>query len=275
MSPALSTLARAVGPFATMTAHRAHQRYIGWREGAAEGDQFVDGERVPPDELIRLVAGTQTASQWLQTGRADARLITELLRRNGVAIADVGALLDFGCGCGRVLRCWDGVRGSVNGCDYDGRLARWTRSAFPQHSVRINGSRPPLPYRSGSLDLVYALSVLTHLGPEAQVAWLRDLRRILKPTGLLIFTVHGDRFTPLLDAREWAAYDRDGNVTRNAALEGQEGCAAFNAPHQVTQRLLPAAGLELVDALYEDISDEGPYTKPILALQDAYLVRRA
>ena len=122
--------------------------------------------------------------------------------------------------------------------------------------------QPPsaaLPLRK-PLYVVYALSVLTHLGPEAQAAWLRDLRRILKPTGLLIFTVHGDRFTPLLDQPERAAYDRDGTVTRNAAYEGQEGCAAFNAPDQVTQRLLPTAGLELVDALYEDISDEGPFT---------------
>jgi SAM-dependent methyltransferase len=49
---------------------------------------------------------------------------------------------------------------------------------------------PPLSLESASFDLIWALSVFTHL-TDASLAWLAELHRLLKPGGLLIATYMG------------------------------------------------------------------------------------
>lgn len=57
--------------------------------------------------------------------------------------------------------------------------------------TRINGILPPLPFDDGSMDLVYSLSLFTHLPEHLATEWLNDLARVLKPRALLIMTTHG------------------------------------------------------------------------------------
>src|SRR4029077_3643337 len=40
-------------------------------------------------------------------------------------------------------------------------------------------------------DVVVAASIFTHLSMKMQVAWLEELRRIMKPGGLVIASLHG------------------------------------------------------------------------------------
>ena len=224
--------------------------------------------------LIRLVAGSQRPDQWLNTGRADAAGIRELLSRNGYPLERMSSILDFGCGCGRVARWWSGsARPRVFGCDYDGRLTQWCKVNLPFMKVKINGSRPPLPFKSDTFDLVYAISLFTHLTASAQSQWLEDITRVLKPGGLLLFTVHGERFAHLLtDQRH--AFERGEMVVLAPELVGQEGCAAFHPASYVLQTMLPASGLELVDTIDDDGSGQPVDSKPTTALQDNYLVRK-
>jgi SAM-dependent methyltransferase len=183
------------------------------------------------------------------------------------------AILDFGCGCGRVARWWrdlDGPR--IVGCDYDGRLVEWCESSLPFMEAKTNASLPPLPFRDASFDLVYAISLLTHLPEDRQGPWLRDVRRLLKPGGMFLFTVHGERWTPQLTEEERRRFEADELVVRSPELSGMEACAAFHPPRYVSERLLPAAGLELVDWVSEDRSGAAAFTP--MVLQDSYLARR-
>ncbi len=74
----------------------------------------------------------------------------------------------------RVARHWAAVPGpEVHGCDYNPELVEWCASNLC--SLRgdfRNELAPPLPYVSGSFDLIYALSVFTHLDDALQRAWL-------------------------------------------------------------------------------------------------------
>ena len=90
------------------TAFRAYERLQAARvhDGATRAD---DGLPVPPPQLRMRVAGTPDLDWFLEGGRLGEQSIRAALGRYGVAVEELGALLDFGCGCGRVTRRWRGV----------------------------------------------------------------------------------------------------------------------------------------------------------------------
>ncbi|MFM8527386.1 MAG: methyltransferase domain-containing protein [bacterium] len=101
-------------------------------------------------------------------------------------------LLDFGCGAGRMLRQvldWAEV-GEVHGCDLDRPMVEWARGHLcpPIAGVELNGFDPPLPYPDDHFDVVTAFSVFTHLGVNWS-NWLLEVRRVLKPGGVLIASI--------------------------------------------------------------------------------------
>lgn len=50
---------------------------------------------------------------------------------------------------------------------------------------------PPLPYEDESFDAVFGLSVMTHLRRTCQLQWLREIKRVLRPGGVFLATIHG------------------------------------------------------------------------------------
>lgn len=102
--------------------------------------------------------------------------------------------LDFGCGAGRTLRHFtDEARsGDVWGVDIDAPSVAWLQENLcPPLHVERNEAEPPLPFDDGTFDLVWALSVFTHL-TDLWAEWLLELRRVLADDGLLIATILGD-----------------------------------------------------------------------------------
>ena len=103
-------------------------------------------------------------------------------------------ILDFGCGAGRTLRQFTGSAEHAAcfvGCDIHFDSVRWVaRHLSPPFGVFRNGERPPLPFPDHTFDLIYAMSVFSHLS-ETSASWLLELRRVLHPSGLLIATVPG------------------------------------------------------------------------------------
>src|SRR5438132_7007715 len=80
----------------------ANARYR--REGAP------DGLPIPPSDLIFLVAGTADISWFLDAGAMGAATVKDALKRQRIEIQELGAVLDFGCGCGRVMSCSNSVQ---------------------------------------------------------------------------------------------------------------------------------------------------------------------
>lgn len=48
---------------------------------------------------------------------------------------------------------------------------------------------PPLPLEDDSVDVLFAHSVLTHLGAAHQHRWLEEIQRVLRPGGVAFLTV--------------------------------------------------------------------------------------
>src|SRR3712207_8856820 len=68
-------------------------------------------------------------------------------------------------------------------------------------SVRLNQAEPPAPYPDDRFELVYAISILTHLTEPAAHAWVADFARVLRPGGALI--VRSEEHTSELQSRQY------------------------------------------------------------------------
>jgi SAM-dependent methyltransferase len=203
-------------------AFRLYERALALRAGA--DPITTDDWPLPPPHLRVLVSGTADAEWFLRGGAREAKLITSLLREVGESPASVQPLLDFGCGCGRVLRHWRGLS-DVHGCDFNPVLVGWCERHLPFKFER-NGADPPLPYHDEQFGLVYGISVLTHL-PDTDT-WLRELHRVVARGGLLLVTTQGDRFAGRLTAAERDRYDNGEIVVRHGVGRGSNLCSVHH-----------------------------------------------
>jgi SAM-dependent methyltransferase len=204
-----------VGP-----AFRAYERLVALRPARR---LVVEGPPLPPRRLMVRVAGTGDADWFLRSGRAGFDAIA-----GHAPLAELQSVLDFGCGCGRVTRWWREFDGTVAGSDVSGPAVEWCRANLPFARFERNALAPPLVFEDESFDLVYALSVFTHLTAELQLAWRDELRRVLRPGGRLLLTTHGRSYVPRLTDAERAQFERGELVVRWADVAGTNLCSAYH-----------------------------------------------
>lgn len=155
---------------------------------------------MPPADLRFKVAGAADEAQFDASGRQSAADFARALAGVGRSMAEFPRILEWGCGCGRILRHLPAEGHELHGCDIDAEAIGWLRQNIPAFQVVASEGLPPLPYPDGHFDLIVNHSVLSHLDEAYQNAWLAELGRILSPEGVLILTVHGD-----YAYRAWAA----------------------------------------------------------------------
>jgi SAM-dependent methyltransferase len=200
---------------------------------------------VPPTRLIAQVAGSPDVRWFLEGGALALESMCDVLATNGRRVEELEAILDFGCGCGRVLRHWPGVSGAaLYGTDYNAGLIAWCQAHLPFARVAVNALHPPLAYAAATFDLCYGLSVMTHLPEDLQHAWVDDLTRVLRPGGFLLLTTHGDFYRPHLSPAEGRSYDAGQLVTRHEKVAGTNRCTTFHPPAYIRNAL--PRGLELL-----------------------------
>ncbi len=160
----------------------------GWLKGVF--GRPVRRRRIPPEHLQIRVTGA-AAGQFHLTGRRVAEQIADILERGGRPLATHQRILDFGCGPGRVISSIKDMHPGAElfGSDIDGEAIGWARANLADvGDFRVNGPNPPLPFADETFDLVYSISIFTHLPEEMQHGMLAELRRILKPGGVLLTT---------------------------------------------------------------------------------------
>jgi SAM-dependent methyltransferase len=202
------------------------------------------GLPLPPARLRVQVGPLHADAEFfLRSGEHNADLVRSMLHEQGTAVEELGALLDWGCGCGRILRHWTGLDGvNVYGCDIDSRMVAWCSENLPFADVTVNALTPPLPYGDSSFDLVYAFSVMTHLSEGLQNEWLLELHRVLRPGGYLIFSTLGeyyashDRLTPA----ERESFEHGHLVVLYERSAGTSLCSAYHPAEYVRHELARA-----------------------------------
>jgi ubiquinone/menaquinone biosynthesis C-methylase UbiE len=126
------------------------------------------------DPFVKLLGG----------GRALRALVDQADLRSGHRVLDVG------CGTGTLIVMLKTRHPDVDvvGLDPDPKaLFRARRKAYgAKVSVQLDrGFSDQLPYPDGSFDRVFSSFMLHHLEPLEKDATLREVRRVLKPGGLL------------------------------------------------------------------------------------------
>jgi SAM-dependent methyltransferase len=195
-----------------------------------------------PPARLRAQVGPSHADPavFLRSGEEHAALIAELVAEDGTSLEDLDDILDFGCGCGRVLRHWSQLSNvRVHGSDITPTMVEWCSQNLPFADVKVNDVEPPLPFADDSFDLVYAFSVFTHLPESLQHEWMNEFTRVLRPKGYLLISTLGEHYVTLqrLTEQEEERF-RDGQlVVLYERAPGTSLCSAYAPPRYVHERL--------------------------------------
>lgn len=134
------------------------------------------GLEPPPLHLRKRVHGSEDLAGFGQIGGTVALNILGAIQQESIDLS-LSALVD-------------GV--VFFGTDIDAEAIAWCQG----HLVGIgafsrNEAMPPLPFPDGHFDLVFSISIFTHLPEQMQFVWLEELQRVTQPGGHLLLSVHG------------------------------------------------------------------------------------
>jgi len=172
---------------------------------------------VPPEDVrYRIVSSHIDENFFLDTGKQCAADIIKALNTSGIDARNFQNVLDFGCGCSRVLRFLIPFlpQASFSGCDIDNIAIEWSRENVPDTQFELVPHLPPTTYTREQFDFIYGLSVFSHLDLPRQILWLDELHQLLRPDGLLLLTIQGavafDQVKHSLSEKQQQEFDTTG-----------------------------------------------------------------
>jgi SAM-dependent methyltransferase len=168
-------------------------RWLMFRHADLKDRSNGNRSHLPPAELRYRVGASPDAEEFIAIGRICADDIQSALRKVGRELESFKRILDFGCGCGRTLVHMKNLApdAQFDGTDIDGKAIDWCKQNLKFGSFSLGKETPPIDYAADTFDLIYVISVFTHLDEDYQFRWLEELRRIAKPGATVVLTVNG------------------------------------------------------------------------------------
>lgn len=160
---------------------------------------LMDGSGLPEAFRHAIPGMPSDAVQMSTTGKVGQRNIVEAVdfcqavmqRYRQHTGSGQPAVLDFGCGWGRITRTFLSVTPAqrITGADVRSDAVEMARTLAPSLNFTLIDPRPPAPVLgTGAFDLVVGYSVFSHLSEDVAQGWIDEFARIVVPGGLVCIT---------------------------------------------------------------------------------------
>ena len=196
------------------------------------------------DQMTRVQTWSNHATVAF-TGYNAFKGFESLAAQNGISNHQGLKVLDWGCGHGRLTRHFidNWPQAHISGTDIDAENIAWCKEHLRQGSFTVAPLWPPLDVPAYSYDLIIGLSVMTHLTAKAQDAWVKEIKRLLKPGGLALITFGGNAaaaYSSIHQSGEWWEHWRETGYDDNLidpALDGKiDDDTYYRVTHQSPQQ---------------------------------------
>lgn len=162
----------------------------------------------PPEEFQKKFCGSSMLDAYLFAASICNIIQKKFEINSDVGLSDVltkkGHVLDFGVGWGRVARLFahrfDARR--IFGVDVNSTALAMASAALPNATFNLINGQEKLCFRDDLFNLVYSISVFSHLGKNAQKMWAEEISRVLAPGGVAIVTYHGPWLIDIIERPE-------------------------------------------------------------------------
>ena len=242
-----------------------------WRRAIHFMNPTMERFAFPPAANMRRVIGDDSPARFAMGGATIFNNTARLLGTLGFAWNDFPRILDWGCGCGRLTRyLLSETESEITGIDIDPENIEWCRETYSRGTFEIVPLRPPTKFDDEKFDLVFGLSVMTHLSEPDQDAWLEELRRITRPGAILLLSIQGptqfaiNGFPPAIYRR----VQEEGyvNLQRDPALDAVVSDKEYYRSAMHSRKYIVARWSRSFDVL--------GFAEALAALQDFVILRR-
>jgi ubiquinone/menaquinone biosynthesis C-methylase UbiE len=148
-------------------------------------------------------------------------------------------ILDWGCGPARIVRHLPELLDntcSIYGTDYNSKSIAWNRESITGVNFNLNNINPPLPYADNSFDIIYGISIFTHLSEDLHYKWFNELVRVSKNNGIIFLTLSGKAFKTKMTESERKIFDSGQLITKGKTKTGHRTYTAYH-PDLFAQKL--------------------------------------
>jgi SAM-dependent methyltransferase len=163
----------------------------------------------------------------------------DCLDRLAREVGNLGPICDLGCGPGQIARYLHRQGVATLGMDLSPRMVAEARRLNPEISFH-EGDMLALPDPDESWGGIAAFYCIIHIPREKVVTALREMRRVLKPGGMLLITFHiGDEVKHI---QEWweRKVDLDFAYFQPAEMEAWLEQAGFELEETLVREPIPA-----------------------------------
>ena len=231
--------ARAL-PATRLTAHNLIEQHA--LEGAFAQMFGLECRIAPGDDIFHFFAGHPTSNNPLRDYLADGwRTLAELmllLEQVRQPLLQLGSVLEFASGHGRFTRHLVKAIGAerVTVSDVVRDAVAFSQSTFGVTGL-VSHAQPEAVHWPRTYELVFVLSLFSHLPRGSWSRWLARLWDAVAPGGLLVFSTHGVEAA----RRAGVALDDSGYFfaasSESNAIDAQEYGTAFTSEAFVRQQV--------------------------------------
>jgi SAM-dependent methyltransferase len=166
---------------------------------------------------------------YIEDGNLSAKEIIEWT--NKYAENKVINILEWGCGVSRTCRHLNKYinhSSKIFACDINDVMVEWDKQNIKNVAFSTINYNPPTRYDTSMFDLVYAISVFTHIDATQQENWIKEIHRILSKNGIFLFTTHGSEYFDKLLSSEKVVLNKTGSFTKQYFQKGHRLMSTYN-----------------------------------------------